>query len=762
MILLLWLVEIAGVVFFGIVGIKVHDQRYRDRKRKTYRLNFPGDLSPEQVVTWLRSISGTLRGGKYNLTGAPTLAFETFATTKGIIHRLKVPYGHEPYIIPQLRVSGINATPEDEFEDRNWLHGVEVGIKNTSRQLRVYEPADVSTSILSCLQSLQPDEALLIQWVVTPAAPVKLPEHGAPTHELDWNGIWTHGVRVKAEASKDEVRDRRDKLAEPNFNVVLRVAGSAETEPAARGLVERIRMALAAVRGPTIRFHKRLVRIQKLRDHIRKAHSPLIMPGQLSAPELAAMIAWPMGRPQVAGLAPVMARHLPPSAVIPSAGRKLGVANMPGAERPVAISYPNCLRHTYVIGGTGSGKSVLLANMLGQDMRNGNGVILFDAKSDKDALFYRALDVIPEDRLDDVIILNIEDTDYPVGFNILDQGNSFSSISNMSSLISTMYGGTSTSVTAPRTLYHMLHALAETPGHTFIDLPILIENYPKNSPEGQWQDSVIRNVKNADIKSFMQQWTNKTKPERDRDAGPVYNRTWEFTNRPEIKRILGQRKSSFKMVDVIRDNKILLVYVNGAKIGEQTAALIGTLIVNAIWEAVQQVQPEKANFLYLDEFADFINLPISTEAMLTKARGSNLGLVLAHQHMKQLSPEVKEAVLSNTATKIIFKTGKKDGTELAGELPGGIVTVEDLKSLARYETMCSIATDTGTSPPVTVRAYPPPRNSGNAAKAIALSRAKYGRPLEDVTRDIDNRPGGHAEPAGGKNRPRPPLSGWNG
>lgn len=754
------LADIVLVVFGGTWGIKVADQKARDRRRKTYRLNFPAELSPEQVITWLRSISGTLRGGRLKLTGAPSIVFETFATHKGIIHRLKVPYGHEPYIIPQLRVSGINATPEEEFEDRNWVYGVEVGIKNSGMQLRIYDPADVSTSLLSSLQSFGPDEALLVQWVVTPTAPTKLPEAGKE-RTIDWNGVFKHGIRVDVEASKDEIHDRRDKLAEPNFSVVLRVAGHASTDAAGRALVERVRMALAATRTASVRFHKRLVRLSSLRERIRAAHSPVIMPGQLSAPELAAFIAWPMGRPIVAGLAPSMARHLPPSATVPSTGRVIGTASAPGAERPVAVSYENCVRHTYCIGGTGSGKSVLLANMAVQDMKAGHGVILVDAKSDKDALFWRVLREIPDNRLHDVIILNVEDTEFPVGFNILDQGESATAISQVSQLIANMYSDMSKSLNAPRILYHALHALAAVPGHTFIDLPTLLENQPRGSKEGRWQDWLARdvkaNAKNKDVVRWLQELQNMSPTNRDTYIGPVANRTWEYTNRPEMKAILGQRKSGFQMRDVILNNKILLVYVNGTKVGAQTASLVGALIVDAVWQTVQEVQAEKSNFLYLDEFADFLKFsPIGIEPLLTKARGSNLGLVLAHQHMKQLSPDVKAAVLNNTATQIRFKLGADDARDTVREIPGHMVTEDDLKSLQRFHTVCTIATDDATSTPVTVQTSPPGRATGNAGKAEYLSQQRYGKPREDVERELDDLPGGHAEPG---NRPRPPISG---
>lgn len=944
MFLLTLLLGLIGTTLAGGIWLaKRQDQKVRDHNRKTYRLSFPADLSPEQVIVWLRSISGTLRGGKLNLTGKPTLAFETFATSSGITHRLKVPFGAEPYVVPQLRLAGINATPEEEFEDRDWANAVEVGITQSGRQLRIYDPADISTSLLATMQSFNSDEALIVQLVITPAAPVELPIHDK-ANSLDYaNAI--RGYK----ATKDEVHDRREKLEEPNFLAVLRVAGAAKTDAAARNLVERVRMSLTAIRGPKIKFHKRLVTMNALRDRIAQATGPVVFPMQLSAPELSALIAWPMGRPMVAGLAPVMARHLAPSATIPSDGLVLGRSTMPGAERPVGVSYANAVRHLYSVGGSGclhpdtpiydpvakttltvkrrqelgepfhvfaldgqeikiasaappvryrrvgmyelynaettitvtgqhrvwngtsyvevgrlyyqqissavqlpsisehglsrllvdaqnltrthvdslaghllgcrlceglsltspsvaahnallfsnysanstfrvrpasadvyydfhvptyenylaqgvfhhnSGKSVLLTNMGAQVMQQNHGLIMIDAKSDKDALFYRLLRVIPTHRLDDVIIVDVTDSRYPVGFNILDQGDKGLSISQISKLITEMYADRSQSITAPRVLHHSLHALAEAGNHTFVDLPALLDNFPDGSAEREWQDWVVRNVKGHDTKLFMQRLMNMSRSERDRLAGPVFNRIWEFTDPPAVRRILGQRVSSFKMADVIRDNKILLIYVDSAQVGPQAASLLGTLFVQAIWDAVQIVQASRPNFLFLDEFADFIGLPIGIESMLAKARGSNLSLVMAHQNFAQLRPELRDTVLHNTATQIYFAARASDAHAIAREIPGKMATAEDLQTLPRYTTLSTIATDSGTSPPVTVGTFPEPRDTGNAQKARQLSRERYGRPYEQVDRDImDRRPGTE-----GHQRRRPPRisgEGWS-
>lgn len=729
--------------------VKTLDQQGRDKDRKSYRLAFPSDLDADRVVAWVRSISGTLHAGNLRFTGTPTIAFETWSSNKGITHRIRVPWQHADYIIAQLRslVPGIRVMPDDDFPKTDWTRAVEVGMTSKSRQLRIVSLADMSASLLASVGALDNGEIVIVQWVVTPAVPTHppLPDE-AQSHELHAS----HFLKGN-KASRDEINDRRAKLAEPNMMAVLRVGAFASTPVRADHLIYRVRSALASARGPSTRFVKRFVSKGMLLRRLQHATGSVVFPVQLSASELGALIAWPIDNPFVAGISPSLSRHLPPSAVIPLTGRILGTANMPGAERDVAVSYGSAIRHTHVLGRTGTGKSTLLANMMAQDMESGHGIILIEGKGD---LFEAALDRIPRNRVDDVVILDVNDSARPVGFNIFDQGNSRTSIDELCSLVALLYKDSSASVHAPQVLYHMMHALAEVPGSTFIDLPSMLT--PQSPEEATWRDDLIRHIKEPEIKLFMQRYMNMSRSEQDRMSGPVYNRTWQFTSRPEMRYILGQRTSSFKMTDVVRDNKILLVNLNGIRVGQQTASLVGTLLVNAVWQAVRSVKANKANFLYLDEFQDFTNMPVDIESMLAKARSSNLGAILAHQNLTQLRPELRSGVMANTATKVIFRVSSDDARLMTRELSRRVDDT-DFTGLPEHDAIALVATDIGSSPPVSITTKPPGKPTGNASRARSLSRSRYGRPIDKVKRELVQRTAPKREE---HKRPRISGGGW--
>lgn len=732
--------SIAGIVLV----IKLREQVKRDANRKTYVLSFPHELDSERVNAWVRTISGTMRYGAMGFLGTSTLAFEMYASNHGIKHTLRVPWQHADYIVSQLRalVPGIRVTPEDEWDHHKWTRAVEVGLTHSARQLRIANPTDLSASLLASVGALQDKEVMVVQWVLTPAAPSHAPIHDeAKSHEFSLKMLTNGNL-----ASKDEVNDRRGKLDEPNVLAVLRVGAVASTAGRAEHLIYRVRASLATTHGPATKFVKR--HANNIQDRLDTAATPLVFPIQLTASELTALVAWPIGNPFVAGLPQTMARHLPTSEQVPREGRIIGRSNFPGNERLVALGYNEALKHMHVVGPTGSGKTALLANMIKQDMVNGYGVVLIEAKGD---LFHAALDYIPPGRLSDVIILDVRDTARPVGFNILQQGDPRVVIDELTALFEHMYD--SKSVWTREVLYHGLRTLSQDPKFTFPDLATLL--VPMSAEENEWCDSLTRNVEDKELRNFWQRFENESRASQDRIVKPVMDRIWQLNARPEIRNIIGQSQSSFQMRDVVQQGKILLVNLSG--VPKETASLTGTLLMGALWDAVKNVRGSKPTYLFMDEFQDFVHLPIDPEDMLVKARGFGLGMVLAHQHLDQLPKSLEHAVMNNARTKVVFQTNASDASAMAREF-GTLVEPHDFQHLGAYEALVRVNTPTGMSPPLTLATYPPVKGFGRGREVVNWSRERYGRPLDEVQTEIEARRMPASAPRA--NKPKPRISSW--
>ena len=720
--------------------------------RLTFRLTFPSNLDPDHVLTWLRAISGTRQSGINRLFNLSSMAFEVWATDRGIMHRLHIPRAHVDFVVPQLRslIPGLTVTPETEELEHQWTTAVELGHTNPSRTLSIPNAGSLSTSLLTSMQGLGPREALILQWVVSPAAKEHLPSTSRPVRSEHFSVVGRL-IGSGLEASKDEVADRRAKLGEPNFLAVLRVAAKAADPRRADALIGRLRHSLSSAHGSHNGFKRRLTGEKRMMERIKHASAPTVFPAKLSASELLALISWPLGEPYIAGLPRSRTRHLAATAAIPRKGRVIARSNFPGDERLLALDPVESAKHLQVVGPTGSGKTALLSNLITQDMEAGRGVILIEGKGD---LFQAALDRVPERRLQDVVLLDVTDTDYPVGFNIL-QGNPYMVAADIQRLFDHLYPQDARGVRVRQGFYHLILTLLMSEGAdrpmTFADIGPL--SVPRADQE-DFADRLIRGVSHIEeLAGWWQEISNLPRAQRDLYFKPISDRIWQLNNRRSIRNIIGQSESTVNLRDIIRGRKILLVNTGRETEGKDTAGLFSSLILNAAWSTVQAgaADPRQPTMLYVDEFQDVINLPIAPEEMFAQARSKGLAMTVAHQHLSQLSRELQDATSNNARSSVVFQSSVEDARDFARRF-GRSVTEEDFMNQQQFEVIMRLATHEGVSAPVTGVTLPPREPTGFTDAVRKLSRERYARPVAEVEREIAERRGTRVQSAKPKKR----------
>lgn len=725
----------------GVIAVRLFRQPTIDSDRKTYLLTFPTDLDEGRIVAWLRAVSGHLYSRSGRITGVKNIAFETWTTDTGIVHRMKVPWQDGDFIAGQLRtlIPGISVEEDTSRPRLQWKRAVELGLTRPSRTLNIASSADLSASLLASVGPLNPGETVLIQWVVTPAPHEKPPARDLHSKSDDFTiKAAFYGVQV---AHHDELEDRRRKLEEPNLQAVGRIAAMAETEPRALHLVRQANGALLAANSNYTQFDRQLSRPAKLIQRINDAAAPMFFPAQFKLSELTPLLAWPIGSPFVAGLPQGPTRHLYATEDVPRTGIVLGHSNYPGHERPIALGYEHALQHTYYGGSTGSGKSTAMANNFAQVVAQGFGGIVIDASNSdsNESLFSRALSYVPADRLGDVIVMDVNRSrNRPVGFNVLDQGNPRVVVDQITDLLGYLYSDMMTGVWRRKLLFHGLYTLAEVPGATFLDIIPLLS--PSNDEEKAWADGIVKDLNDRELQRFWQDWRRLAESERATYMQPLINRSWQLTSRPEVRNIIGQPESSFKMADVLRDNKILLVSLSG--LPSETSMLLGTLLVNALWTAAQTMTPDKPNFLYLDEFQLMTRLPMGLDDMLARARKHKLPMVLGTQYLEDLPTELKNAVINNARSRVIFQSSAKEARTWMNEMGKQHVTENDFVRIRKYEAIAQLVTDSGIGTPVTLKSLAPIKTTGVAREAVNMSAETYGRDIKHVeSQMIDRRQG---------------------
>jgi Helicase HerA, central domain/TraM recognition site of TraD and TraG len=335
--------------------------------------------------------------------------------------------------------------------------------------------------------------------------------------------------------------------------------------------------------------------------------------------------------------------------------------------------------HTYVVGKTGTGKSTLLATLIRQDLEQGRGLAVFDPHGD---LVARALEWVPESRRDDLIYFNVPDTTRPLAFNPLETVAPLKRPLAASGLLEVFKKNWADSW-GPRLEYILRNAiltLLDQPEATLADVLRLFDDAPyrRNAAMRCW---------NPQVRDFwLKEFENYPKTFRLEAIAPIQNKAGAFLSSPVLRSILVQPRSSFDLRQVIDEGKILLVNLAKGRIGEDTAGLLGAMLVSRIGLAglsrADTPEDERRDFhVYLDEFQNFTTLSLAT--MLSELRKYRVSLTLSHQYLSQLEPEVRDAILGNVGTTISFRLGVPDAEILAKEFYPEF-SVEDLINLPNY------------------------------------------------------------------------------
>ncbi len=315
-------------------------------------------------------------------------------------------------------------------------------------------------------------------------------------------------------------------------------------------------------------------------------------------------------------------------------------------------------RHLYIIGQTGTGKSGLLELLTISDLFSHYGFAVIDPHGDYAQNILRR---VPPERADDVVYFNPADTDYPMGFNpleVYDPKLKTHTSSELIGVIKRMFEHS----WGPRLEYilrYSILALLDYPQATMLDITrILTEKKFRQDVMQYVSDPVVRNFWQVEFAS----WNDKFMTEA---VAPILNKVGAFTANPLVRNIIGQPKSSFNIRQIMDERKILIVNLSRGLVGEDNAALLGSLLVTKVQMAAMSradigAEQRTPFYLYVDEFQNFATDSFAT--ILSEARKYGLNLTVANQYTAQMLPEVKDAVFGNVGSIITFRLSADDAS----------------------------------------------------------------------------------------------------
>lgn len=741
------------------------------------------------------------RGFKRFLYGEPHLAFELAVHHVGeeIHFYLAVPRVYE--IVIEKQILGLYPTAEVlKSKDYNIFNpgGVSLGsyltfLTHPVVPFKTYQKleADPLGEILTALSKLEEEgEGAAVQIVFRPSRNMKLKKLAAKIAKELQKGadfpealsrarkqeVWglfsgalgelfSYSLTPEQQKEKDMRKDERrvltpyheelvksliGKASKIAFDTNIRILASAADDLRASQILQEVESAFTQFGAPDLNSLKPRRMAGRALERLIFEFSFRIFNARrslyLTTEELASIYHFPLPTTVAARLHILKAKSAEPPAELPKEGIVLGKNIFRAQERMVRMARDDRRRHLYMIGQTGTGKTNLIKNMVLQDIALGEGVAVIDPHGD---LVDDILGFIPPERADDVIVFNPGDIARPLGLNILEidpdepQQKSFV-IDDFYKILRTIYKD-----------------LPEAFGPIFEKffkntIMLLLDDYKNEIPtiaeisrvfaDKEYRDAKLDRETNPEIIRFWRFEAEKMSGEWSLPnmSGYITSKFSPFLINEYVRPIITQQKSAFNFRDVMDNKKILLVNLSKGLIGELNANLLGMIVVSkllvAAFSRVDTPEAERKDFfLYIDEFQNFTTDSIAV--ILSEARKYRLNLIIAHQFIKQLQENIRDAAFGNVGSMLSFRIGADDAEYLKNKFEP-VFSPQDLMNISNFNAYVKLLIHNQTSPPFNIQVLPPAKGDLDVLGAIReLSRQRFGRDREMVEQEFRERQG---------------------
>ncbi len=705
----------------------------------------------EQMFSSLYSLYNSEFSRHFNIQ--PHISFEIMGKKNEISFYVAVPKKYQDLV--EKQIFGAYPTADvrevDEyniFDKTGKVAFSELVLKNGDyNPIKSFKdlPTDPLASITSALSKMNDNEGCALQIIISPA-----------------NSKWSKAGKSfisktkKSESDPEKASYKIDaktydaienKCSKVGFKTTIRIVASSPTMATAKQHVKNIASCFKQYSSDlnsftSVKFHpfKKFFMI----DFIYRYQPILGHASVLSADELSTVYHFPNKSVETPHIKWMQAKRAPAPQGIASEGTFIGNNIYHGVKRQVFMSEKDRQRHMYIIGKTGTGKSVLLNDLVIQDIRKGHGVCLIDPHGD---LAMSVLQMIPPERAEDVIYFNPADTQRPLGMNIMEVQTEEQKHFIASAIIGLMYklyDPHRTGIIGPRFEHAIRNAMLTVmseEGATFIEIVRCLTDQ-------KYVQELLPKVKDPMVRRY---WTDQIAQTSDFHKSEVLDyivsKFGRFVTDTMMRNIIGQSHSAFDFRKAMDERKILIVNLSKGIIGEENSNFLGLILVPKILIAAMSRQDvEQSNrpdfYLYVDEFQNFATPDFAQ--ILSEARKYHLNLIVANQFIGQIEDEVKNAVFGNVGTICSFRVGVSDANYLQHEF-SPTFTETDLLNVEKYNVFCKTIVNNEPVSPFTLdlyknmEVYDKLKNPKLSQMIIELSRLKYGKDKELLEAEIAQR-----------------------
>jgi len=760
LVLIAFLLGLGIVMLVGLGYVFVHWLKFKDREKRSLefvvmQVAVPRDNEvkidgAEQMFASLFSVkkSGGLLGF---LKPQDHLCFEIVAKKEDIRFYVSVPEKLKDLVEKQIHGTypGADVKEVDEysvFTDHGKVAFAAMKLSNASfYPIQIYKdlPTDPLSSLTAGLAKMGDNEGAVVQVLISPAGS-KWQKAGRSFTSK------TKKEEANPETAKYNIDPKtyeeiENKCSKSGFETTIRMVVSSNTKESAEAHLSNLTSSFSQYNSDHNSFTKVKTRLKKLFmiDFIYRYQPLFGAKSILSTEELATIYHFPNKSVETPHIFWLNAKRAPAPALIPRTGLFLGKSVYRGVSRPVYISEDDRLRHTYIIGKTGVGKSELLIEMIMQDIRAGKGVCFIDPHDTVEKI----MEMIPPERAEDVIYFNPSDTQRPMGLNMIEAKTEEEKHFITTSIVGLMYklyDPHKTGIIGPRFEHAIRNAMLTVmsePGNTFVEVVRVLT-------DARYVQELLPKVKDPIVRRY---WTDQIAQTSDFHKSEVLDyivsKFGRFVTNKMMRNIIGQSESAFNFRKVMDEGKILLINLAKGRIGEENSQFLGLILVPKILIGAMSRQdvPEeqrKPFYLYVDEFQNFATPDFAQ--ILSEARKFGLALTVANQFIGQMEEEVKNAIFGNVGTLVSFRVGVNDANYLQHEYQP-VFSETDLINVERFNAYIKTIVN---NEPVQPFSLDLTKDMSKAKEARSvkmaemvkqLSRLKYARDAQVIEAEIMNR-----------------------
>lgn len=713
-------------------------------------------LAAEQMF---QSIHGILKGKKKS---TDHISFEIVGTRTGIYFLVICNKRYTDFIQNQIYAQYPTANISLVDDYAFGLDGLKPDMKVVSKEITLeksfYLPiktfvsfeVDPLASITGSIAKLPENYQAWIQVVFRPISN-SWQKTGKNYVDNQKNKLDSEGHKVSLESGgSEELKEIERKNTKVGFQFLIRVITIGKDELEAQKVVDDIIASFKQFQTPHLNSLTLKPEQKSLSDHLKKVLfrnrleyklSPLdkyfyrYLPENnktiLNTEELASVVHLPSISVETPNIAWSRSKKLPfPNNIPTQDARLFAFTDYRNIHIPFGVKQLDRRRHMYVLGKTGSGKTTLMKNMIVEDIIAGKGVGVIDPHGD---LIEELLDLIPESRAKDVVLIDPSDVDFPVGLNMLDlkPGETKELLADGIVSVFEKYFGESW---GPRLHYILLNIILTLLNCQNVSLMAV----PRILVDKNYRKFLLKQVKDPFLLQFWEQEfaaLDQNKKMLTEAISPIQNKVGRFLNSPMVRNMFGQVKSTIDLSEIMNEGKILLVNLSQGKIGEENSSLLGGMIVtrlytNAMQRANISQEQRKDFYLYVDEFQNFATTTFVK--ILSEARKYGLNLIVTHQYIDQISEEIQKAIFGNVGTLMNYVVGQRDAQFLSEEY-SPFFEPSDLVNLGKFRLIVKVMIDGNQSNPFTAIAMPPSTKYAGYREAIRnKSRESYAKKREDI------------------------------